>query len=216
MSRTSVPPLKERVPEVIRLLSERHADAHCELNFSNAYELIVSVILSAQCTDKRVNLVTPALFERYPSVEALAEAEQGELEGIIHSTGFYRSKAKNLIGMAQRVVSHYEGRIPDEMEELVTLSGVARKTANVVLGDWYDKQEGFTVDTHVTRITRKLGFTRHRDPIKIEKVMMKLVPREQWTLFAHVLVFHGRRICIARRPKCEECPVNHLCPSSEV
>ncbi len=213
---SALPSLIQRVPLVTRLLLQRYPDAACELVYKNAFELLCAVILSAQCTDKRVNLVTPALFARYPDPAAMADAEPKELEKLIHSTGFYRAKAKSLMAMSRTLVDDFDGRVPDKMEDLLTLRGVARKSANVVLGTWYGKNEGFTVDTHVLRITKLLGWTRHRDPVRVEHVMMRLVPRALWTQFAHTLVIHGRRTCIARKPLCADCPVNKLCPSSRV
>lgn len=205
-------PREDRVMAVFRILDETYPEAKCELIHTNAYELLVSVILSAQCTDTRVNLVTPALFAAYPTVQDMAEAPLEDLESLIYSTGFYRSKAKSLQMMAQRVVREFGGEIPDSMDALTSLRGVARKTANVVLGDWFGKQEGFIVDTHVLRLTKRLGWTRLTDPRKVERVMMRLVPSDQWTKSAHLLVFHGRRICTARKPNCADCPVAHLCP----
>lgn len=215
-ARVKLPPLSERIPKVLRLLFKQHPDAHCELVYQNAFELLCAVILSAQCTDKRVNLVTPALFIRYPTPVALAQAEQKDVERLIHSTGFYRNKAKHLVGMARMLMAKFHGEVPNQMEDLLLLPGVARKTANVILGTWFKQNEGFVVDTHVLRLTKRLGWTRHRDPIRVERDMMRLVPKKQWTRFAHTLVIHGRRICFARNPACADCPVNQLCPSSRV
>jgi endonuclease-3 len=186
------------------------------LDHANAYQLIAATILSAQCTDRRVNMVTPALFKKYPTPKALANAKPEALEAIIKTTGFFRAKAKNLIGMATGVTERFGGQIPKTMDELVTLPGVGRKTANVVLGNAFDINEGMVVDTHIGRLARRLGFTRETDPVKVEQVLMKLFPREDWTLLAHLLIFHGRRVCEARRPKCEACVLNDLCPSSLV
>lgn len=185
-----------------------------ELDHKNAYELLVATILAAQSTDKLINTVTPALFARYPDPAALAQADQAELEAMIFSTGFYRMKAKHLIGMARRIVEKYGGEVPDTMEGLVDLPGVARKTANVVLGSALGKNEGIVVDTHVARVAQRLGLTAHTDPVKIEDDLMRLVPRDQWSIFAHRLIWHGRRICFAKRPDCEHCPLAPLCPSA--
>ena len=201
---------------LLERLLERYPDAHCALDFRNAYELLCATILSAQCTDKRVNLVTPALFERYPDAAALAEANPEELEGLIRSTGFYRSKAKSLIGMAQALVSRHGGEVPDDMESLVVLPGVGRKTANVVLGDAFAKREGIVVDTHVTRLSNRLGLTRHDDAVKIEQALLPLFPREQWTKISHLLIDHGRQVCDARKPRCADCILADVCPSSLV
>jgi len=202
--------------EVYRRLAREYPDAHCELDHENPYQLLAATILSAQCTDKRVNMVTPALFKRYPTPKALANAEPETLEGIIKTTGFFRAKAKNLIGMATGVVDRFRGRIPETLDELVTLPGVGRKTANVLLGNAFGKNEGMVVDTHIGRLSRRLGFTKDEDPVKVEQTLMGLFPRDHWTLLAHLLIFHGRRICEARRPKCEACVLNDICPSSLV
>jgi len=185
-----------------------------ELDHENAYQLLVATILAAQSTDKLINTVTPALFAKYPDPTALAQADQAELEPMIFSTGFFRMKAKHLIGMAQRIVEKYGGEVPDTMEELVDLPGVARKTANVVLGSALGKNEGVVVDTHVSRVAPRLGLTKHTDPIKIEQDLMQLVPRDQWSIFAHRLIWHGRRVCFATNPDCEHCVLAPLCPSA--
>ena len=202
--------------EILARLKALYPDAHCELDHRNAFELLCATILSAQCTDARVNLVTPALFQRYPDTAALADARQEDVEAIIRSTGFFRNKAKSLLGMARAVVEHHRGTIPRTMEELRTLPGVGRKTANVILGNAYGINEGVTVDTHVGRLSRYLGLTKHADPEKVEQDLMKLVPREEWTLLSHLLIFHGRRVCIARRPRCDRCVLADLCPSAFV
>jgi len=209
-------PAKQRAPVVFERLHDAYPDAHCALDFRNPYELLVATILSAQCTDKRVNLTTPALFARYPAPEALAAAKPEDLEQMIKSTGFFRSKTKSLIGMATAVSERFSGRVPDTMEELVTLPGVGRKTANVILGNAYGRNDGVVVDTHVTRLSERLGFTRQTDAVKIEQDLVKLFPREHWTLLAHLLIEHGRQVCVARTPKCEQCVLNDLCPSSRV
>ena len=209
-------PAKQRAPEVYRRLSRAYPDAQCALDHRNPYELLVATILSAQCTDKRVNMVTPALFEKYPDASSLAVANPEELQEMIRSTGFFRNKSKSLLGMAGAVTAQHGGDIPNTMEQLVKLPGVGRKTANVVLGNAFDRNEGVVVDTHVSRLSNRLTFTRETDPVKIESDLMQLFPREEWTMLAHLLISHGREICDARRPKCELCVVNDLCPSSRV
>ena len=206
----------ERAREVYDLLLEEYPEATCALTHRNAYELTVATILSAQCTDERVNMVTPELFRDYPDPESLAGARQEDVERIIHSTGFYRNKAKNLIGMAEAVVEEHGGHIPRTMKDLVELPGVGRKTANVILGNAFGVNEGVVVDTHVKRLSNRLRFTRKDDPVKIEKDLVKLFPRETWTMLAHLLIFHGRAVCGARKPRCEACVVSRLCPSSRV
>jgi len=185
-----------------------------ELDHSNAYQLLVATILAAQSTDKLINTVTPALFARYPDPVALARADQNELEAMIFSTGFYRMKARHLIGMAQRIAERYDGQVPDTMAGLIDLPGVARKTANVVLGSALGKNEGVVVDTHVSRLAPRLGLTSHGDPVKIEQDLMQLVPRDQWSIFAHRLIWHGRRVCHAKQPNCDQCTLAPLCPSA--
>jgi endonuclease-3 len=204
---------RQRAAVILERLKARHPDAHCELDHGDAYQLLAATILSAQCTDARVNMVTPALFARYPDAHALAGADQGEVEAIIRSTGFFRNKAKSLIGMARAVVATHAGEIPRTMDELRVLPGVGRKTANVILGNAFGLNEGVTVDTHVGRISRLLRLTRHDDPEKVEQDLMALFPREDWALLSHLLIFHGRRTCIARRPKCGECVLADCCPS---
>lgn len=191
-----------------------YPDAHCELDFQNAYQLLVATILSAQCTDRRVNMVTPALFAKYPNAAALSSARQEDVEDIIRSTGFFRNKAKNLIGMAGAVVERHGGDIPATMDELVRLPGVGRKTANVVLGNACGINEGVVVDTHVQRLVGRLGLTSETDPEKIEKVLMELYARDRWTLLSHLLIWHGRRVCEARKPRCGDCALNTICPSA--
>jgi endonuclease-3 len=205
-----------RAPEILTRLRAAYPDARCALDYRNAFELLCATILSAQCTDARVNLVTPALFGAYPTPEALARAHQEEVEEIIKSTGFFRNKAKSLIGMAQALVADHRGEVPRTMEELRLLPGVGRKTANVILGNAYGINDGITVDTHVARLSGRLGLTRHDDPAKIEQDLMPLFPRDQWSLLSHLLIFHGRQICIARRPRCGECVLSDLCPSAMV
>jgi len=205
-----------RAPEILTRLRAAYPDARCALDHRGAFELLCATILSAQCTDARVNLVTPVLFGRYPTPEALAGAKQTDVEEIIRSTGFFRNKARSLIGMAQALVADYGGEVPRTMEQLQSLPGVGRKTANVILGSAYGINAGITVDTHVTRLSRLLGLTRHADPVKIEQDLMALFPRDQWALLSHLLIFHGRQICVARRPRCHDCVLSDLCPSSTV
>lgn len=204
-----------RIGPILSALKAAYPDAHCALEHRTPFELLVATILSAQCTDVRVNMVTPALFARYPTARALAGADQAELEGLIRSTGFFRAKAGNLIGMAQALVANHGGEVPASMEALHALPGVGRKTANVVLGNAFGRNEGVTVDTHVTRLTNLLRLTTHLDPVKIERDLMRLVPREDWTLVSHLLISHGRAVCIARRPRCAECVLSSLCPSAQ-
>ncbi len=216
MPRESKKDRRERADQVYDILQDEYPDAHCALVHQNPYELTVATILSAQCTDERVNKVTPVLFDAYPTPEDLAGARQEDVEEIIHSTGFYRNKARNLIGMAEAVVEEHGGEVPRSMKALAALPGIGRKTANVVLGNAFGIDEGVVVDTHVKRISKRLGFTRHTNPKKVERDLIELFPRERWTMLAHLLIFHGRRICKARKPLCPECPVAHLCPSAEV
>jgi endonuclease-3 len=205
-----------RAPEILTRLMAAYPDARCALEHRNAFELLCATILSAQCTDARVNLVTPALFARYPTPAALARATPADVEAIIKSTGFFRNKTKSLIGMARALVADHGGEVPRTMEELRVLPGVGRKTANVILGNAYGINEGITVDTHVIRLSRLLGLTRHDDPVKIEQDLMLLVLRDHWALISHLLIFHGRQVCIARRPRCAECVLSDICPSSTV
>jgi endonuclease-3 len=205
-----------RAAEVYDLLSEEYPDAHCELDFANPFQLAVATILSAQTTDERVNMVTPTLFARYPEARALASAAQEDVEEIIRSTGFFRNKAKSIIGFARGVMGEHDGTVPSTLAELSALPGVGRKTANVILGNAFGIAEGVVVDTHVTRLATLLRFTRQETPEKIEQDLIVLFPRERWTMLSHLLIWHGRRVCIARRPKCEACAVSHLCPSSRV
>ena len=195
-------------------LKAAYPDAKCALHHRDAYELLVATILSAQCTDVRVNLTTPALFQRYPDAPALAGADRGALETMIKSTGFFRNKAKSLAGMATAVVKDHGGLVPHTMEELTALPGVGRKTANVVLGNVFGINEGVVVDTHVARLAKLMGLTKETDPVKIERDLMALFPRDDWTLLSHLLIEHGRKICIANRPKCGECVVADRCPSA--
>jgi len=207
---------KARVRKIITRLKRNYPDATCALQHETALQLVVATILSAQCTDARVNMVTPALFTKYHAAADYAVADPRVLEREIQSTGFFRNKTKSIIGMAQALVERHGGEVPDTMEALTALPGVGRKTANVVLGTWFRKNEGVVVDTHVHRLTRLLKLTKRDDPVNIEQDMMALVPREDWTWFSHTLIHHGRQVCIARRPRCEECVLNQLCPSSTV
>ena len=202
------------VTEILTRLKETYPDARCALNYRNAFELLCATILSAQCTDVRVNMVTPTLFARYPTAFDLATAKPADVEEIIKSTGFFRNKTRSLIGMAQALVADYDGEVPHTMEQLRQLPGVGRKTANVVLGNAYQINEGVTVDTHVTRLSGLLGLSREIDPARIEEDLMRLFPQEDWGLLSHLLIFHGRQVCIARRPRCEDCVLAQLCPSS--
>ena len=214
--RKAAKPTPELAGEIYDRLAKHYPDAHCALDFKTPFQLLVATILSAQCTDKRVNMVTPALFKRYRTPGALAAAKPEELEGLIKSTGFFRNKTKSLIGMSTAVTERHGGKIPDELDALVKLPGVGRKTANVVLGNAYDKNEGVVVDTHVGRVSGRLGLTKETDPVKVEQDLMKIFPRDRWTMLAHLLIEHGRTICEARRPKCEICFLNDICPSSLV
>jgi len=207
---------RARVRKGIARLEKAYPDATCALQHNSALELLVATILSAQSTDARVNMVTPALFAKYRAARDYAGTDPQVLEQEIHSTGFFRNKTKSIIGMAQALVERHGGAVPDTMEQLVQLPGVGRKTANVVLGTWFGKNEGLVVDTHVQRLATLLGLTKEKDPVKIERDLMALVPRDKWTWFSHTLILHGRRVCIARRPKCEVCVINRLCPSSRV
>jgi endonuclease-3 len=207
---------KVRVRKIIALLKREYPDATCALHHSSALELVVATILSAQCTDARVNMVTPHLFAKYRTAADYAAADPRVLEKEIQSTGFFRNKTKSIIGMAQALVERHGGAVPQTMDELTALPGVGRKTANVILGTWFKKNEGVVVDTHVHRLSRLLKLTREDDPVSIEQDLMELVPRDDWTWFSHTLIHHGRGICIARRPRCPDCVLNRLCPSSTV
>jgi endonuclease-3 len=207
-------PATERIGEIIRLLRETYPDAACELDHRSAFELLVATILSAQCTDVRVNMVTPVLFGRFPTPHALAAADREEVEEIIKSTGFFRNKAKNIQEASQRIVSVYGGEVPRTMDALLTLPGVARKTANVVLGEAFHVADGVVVDTHVKRLSARLGLTTESDPAKIEKDLMALAPQAEWVDLSHLLIFHGRRCCDARKPNCAACSIYALCPSA--
>jgi len=207
---------KERVAQLVRAFPKIYPDAHCELDFKNPLQLLVATILSAQCTDKRVNMVTPGLFKKYPAAKDYAKARPGELENAIKSTGFFNSKAKSIRGATSAIVEKFGGRVPDSMENLRELPGVGRKTANVVLGNAFHKDEGIVVDTHVIRLSERFRLTKQKDPEKIEQDLIKLVPREHWTNWSHWLIWHGRRRCFARKPDCRSCEVFTLCPSGRI
>jgi endonuclease-3 len=209
-------PIEERAPQIVGILSEAYPDARVALNFSNPLEMLVATILSAQCTDERVNQVTKTLFVKYRTPQDYLKVPEAELAADIKPTGFFNQKTKSIRGACRRIVEVYDGRVPDTMDDLITLPGVARKTANIVLGNAFGKVEGIAVDTHVRRLAERLGFSTQRDPDKVERDLMGLVPRERWFPFTYVLIDHGRAVCVARNPRCEVCPVNHLCPSSRV
>jgi endonuclease III len=203
--------LRDRIPLILARLEDAYPDAHCALHYRNAFELLVATILSAQCTDERVNMVTPALFALCPTPMDVVETPLFKIEEIIRSTGFYHAKAKNILGACRIIVEHFDGDVPDTLDDLVKLPGVGRKTANVVLGNAFDTP-GITVDTHVGRLSRRLGLTKHDDPVKVEFALNKLIPPADWTNFSHRLIFHGRRVCFARKPACSECTLADLCP----
>ncbi len=208
------PPKPDRVKTILRLLDRTYPAADCELHRENAFQLLCATILSAQCTDERVNMVTPALFARFPTPAAMAGADQAEVENMIRSTGFFRNKAKNLIAASRALVEGSGGEVPRTMEDLLKLPGVARKTANVVLGTAYGIAVGVVVDTHVMRLSQRLALTKESTPEKIEADLMQVVPREKWILFSHQMIWHGRRICFARKPACDTCPLAPHCPSA--
>ncbi len=207
---------RARTRSIIARLRREFPDAKCALDHTSPLELLVATILSAQCTDVRVNLVTPTLFAKYRRAIDYAAADPGVFQQEIQSTGFFRNKTKSILGMAQALIERHGGQVPETMQELVALPGVGRKTANVVLGNAFGSNEGIVVDTHVQRISGLLKLTKEKTPEKIERDLMPLVPRERWTIFSHLLILHGRKTCIARRPKCEQCGINSLCPSSRV
>jgi len=213
---TRASPIEERAPQIIRILSAAYPDAHVALEFSDALECLVATILSAQCTDERVNMVTKDLFAKYRSAQDYLRVPESELAADIRPTGFFNQKTKSIRGACARIVEAYGGTVPDTMEEILTLPGVARKTANIVLGNAYDVVEGVAVDTHVRRLANRLGFSDQKDPDKIERDLMRAIPKERWFDFTYVLIDHGRSICVARVPRCEDCPVSDLCPSSLV
>jgi len=209
-------PAPERIAEILKQLERQYPEARCSLDHRDPLQLLVATILSAQCTDARVNIVTRDLFRKYRSAGDYAAADPAVFENEIRSTGFFRNKTKSVIGMAQALVERFDGKVPDSMEALTTLPGVGRKTANVVLGNAFGKDEGIVVDTHVARIANLLGLTRQTDPVKIEADLMRVVPKGRWTLFPHLMIHHGRAICVARRPRCGECSLADLCPSAEL
>jgi endonuclease III len=205
----------ERVSEILKRLDQLYPDVTCALTHSSVWELLVATILSAQSTDVNVNRVTPELFRKYPTVEAFATLTPEQLEPDVRSTGFFRNKSKSVVGAAKKIVSDFGGQVPDDMGKLLTLPGVARKTANVVLGTWFQKAEGVVVDTHVHRISRRLELTKENDPKSIEQDLMKVIPREKWILFSHQIIWHGRKLCYARKPKCAECPLENICHAGD-
>ena len=211
MARESPAERKRRAGKINQVLGKLYPDATCALHYTNPLELLIATILSAQCTDARVNMVTPALFKRYPAADAYAQADPAELQRMIQSTGFFRNKARSIIGCCKEIVERHGGEVPRTMEELVPLPGIGRKTANVILGNAYDTP-GIPVDTHVGRLSRRMGLTKHADPVKVEHDLMELLPEQEWTMFGHRMIFHGRQICQARKPKCEECAVAKWCP----
>jgi endonuclease-3 len=206
--------LLKQAKTVYRRLLKLYPDAKCELDYGSPFQLAVATVLSAQCTDKRVNIVTPVLFKRYPDARALAKADQGDVEEIIRSTGFFRNKAKSITGLAREVVARHDAVLPQTMEELFVLPGIGRKTANVILGNAFGKNEGIVVDTHIGRLAKRLGLTKLTDPVKVEQALVKLFPRETWTMLAHLLIWHGRRVCFARKPDCAGCVLKDICPSA--
>jgi endonuclease-3 len=208
--------IRERVAQLLKAWPKIYPDAHTELNFKNPLELLIATVLSAQCTDKRVNMVTPILFKKYRSAKDYAAAPQAELENTIKSTGFFRSKTRSIRGATSIIASKFGGEVPSSMEKLRQLPGVGRKTANVVLGNAFGVNEGIVVDTHVIRLSQRLGLTKNKDPEKIERDLMKLVPRKHWAIWSHWLIWHGRRRCFARKPECANCEVFRLCPSGKV
>lgn len=207
---------KKYIQLIIERLRQAYPDAHCELNYKTPHQLLVATILSAQCTDERVNKVTPTLFAKYPTAVDFAAADRTELEEAIRSTGFFRQKAKYIQESSQTIVHDFGGEVPPDMDSLLQLNGVARKTANVVLGEIYGQAEGITVDTHVKRLANRLGLTTSSDPAKVERDLMAIVPKDSWIEISHLLIFHGRRQCFARRPACADCPLNDICPSAEL
>ena len=209
-------PEKERIEKILYLLKKKYPETKTALSYTNPMELLVATILSAQCTDVRVNIVTKELFKKYKSANDYASADLKVLEQQIHSTGFFRNKSKNIIASAKIISEKYGGKVPDTMDELLALPGVARKTANIVLSGAYKKLEGIAVDTHVTRVTFRLGLTKNKDPVKIEQDLMKIIPKKDWWIFSNIIIFHGRETCDARRPKCRNCILNNICPRNGV
>ena len=205
----------ERVAEILKRLNDLYPEVTCALTHSSAWELLVATILSAQSTDVNVNRVTPELFRKYPTVQAFAALTPEQLEPDVRSTGFFRNKSKSVVGAAKKIVADFGGQVPDDMDKLLTLPGVARKTANVVLGTWFKKAEGVVVDTHVHRISRRLELTRENEPQKIEQDLMKIIPRDRWILFSHQVIWHGRKLCYARKPRCVDCPLENICHAAD-
>jgi endonuclease-3 len=205
----------ERVKDILNRLDDRYPNVRCALHHNSAWELVIATILSAQCTDVMVNKVTPGLFQRYPTPQAMAAATPEELEPILRPTGFYRNKAKSVVGASKGIVERFGGEVPDDMDKLLTLPGVARKTANVVLGSWFGKAVGVVVDTHVHRISRRLELTKADDPKNIEQDLMKIIPQDHWINYSHQIIHHGRALCIARKPKCAECPLENICHAAD-
>jgi endonuclease-3 len=205
----------ERVHEILARLNKRYPDVTCALTHKNAWELVVATILSAQSTDVGVNKVTPVIFKKYPTVQDFAALTPEQLEPDLRTTGFFRNKAKSVVGAAKMLVNDFGGKVPDDIEKLLTLPGVARKTANVVLGTWFHKNIGVVVDTHVHRISRRLELTKHDDPKKIEQDLMQVIPNDKWTLFSHQIIWHGRTLCMARNPKCADCPIENICHAAD-
>jgi endonuclease-3 len=209
------PTSPERVGEILKRLDQTYPDVTCALTHKDSWELLVATILSAQSTDVRVNMVTPELFRKYPTVQDFARLEPEQLESDVRSTGFFRNKSRSVVGAAKKIVNEFGGKVPETMDELLTLPGVARKTANVVLGTWFRKAEGVVVDTHVHRISRRLELTKNDDPKKIEEDLMRVIPRDKWILFSHQIIWHGRKLCLARSPKCAECPLENICHAED-
>jgi endonuclease-3 len=214
-SRGYNPLAPDRIAEILKRLDQTYPDVTCALLHKSPWELLVATILSAQSTDVNVNRVTPELFKKYPTVQDFAALTPEALQPDIYSTGFFRNKAKSVVGAARKIVDEFDGQVPDDMEKILTLPGVARKTANVVLGTWFKKAEGLVVDTHVTRIARRLELTKSVDAPKIEQDLMKVIPREKWILFSHQIIWHGRKLCMARQPKCADCPLENICHAAD-
>jgi endonuclease-3 len=206
--------LKSRLLKIIQHLKKKYPDAHCALNHENAFQLLIATILSAQCTDERVNMVTPALFKKYPTPQAMAKADVKDIESLIKSTGFYKNKAKNIKACCQQIVEKFKGEVPQTLEELHSLPGVGRKTANVVLGNVFHVPS-MVVDTHVTRLSNRLGLVKGRDAVKIEFALQKIVPKDEWTMYSHYMIYHGRKVCRARNPACDSCFIEKYCPKKK-
>ena len=203
---------KKNGKKIIKILKRLYPNSHCSLHYQNIFQLLVAVQLSAQCTDERVNIVTPNLFKELPAAEDFANVKKNRLEKLIHSTGFYKNKSKNLINCSKKIIKNFNGKVPKKMDQLLTLDGIGRKTANVILGEGYGQSIGVVVDTHVSRISGRLGFSGQKNPEKIEKDLMGIIPKSNWIIFTHLIIDHGRAICQARKPKCDQCQLAHLCP----